>query len=296
MTGLAGSVATDLLGKTIGEQPRGTAMIAPTGTGSNGRSGSARSGSASTRVRGKGSRQQAQSGAFSIGRDDTNDIVVEDSSVSRCHAELRVDANDIVLVDLESLNGTHIREDGRWIEIARASVKAGEPILLGEVVITPEALLSRIDPARKPSSRSDRQALQSRTATGRPLDQRAPGQPGDAASVAETAGSADHISPPAHRLIQRPASADDFGGDDLRGDDLGGDDLDAELDIPSIRSNAAGARPRLARKRSRRVVMAAILALLFVSGGIGVITWVLAQPERAVLDHDATGARAATKR
>jgi len=259
-------------------------------------------GSTSTRVRGqgrsqgKGSGGHAPTGAYSIGRDDTNDIVVEDSSVSRCHAELRVDDHDLVLVDLESLNGTHIREDGRWIEIARASVKVGEPVLLGEVVITPDVLLSRIDPARKPSSRADRQALQSRTATGRPLDQRAPGRTGvsqpnggqpDArpsdTGMAETGPAEIDASPssPSHRLIQRPARTDD---------------LEADPDMPSIRSNAAAARPAKARKRSRRVVMAAVVALLFVSGGIGVITWVLAQPERAVLHHDATSAKAASKR
>lgn len=246
---------------------------------------------ASTRVRSGGKGRRTAAGAYSIGRDDTNDIVVEDSSVSRCHAELRVDDNDLVLVDLESLNGTHIREDGRWIEIARASVKAGEPVLLGEVVITPDVLLSRIDPARRPSPRADRQALQSRTATGRPLDQRAAGQPGMSqsggsdplADASEKALAGIDASPamPAHRLIQRPAESVA---------------PEIETDRPSIRSNATAAGPKMARKRSRRVVAAAVMALLFVSGGIGVVAWVLAQPERAVLHHDATSAKAAAKR
>ena len=127
-----------------------------------------------------------KSAAFTIGRDDTNDIVVEDSSVSRCHAELRLDGDEIVLVDLDSLNGTHVREDGRWIEIARASVKRNEPVLLGEVVITPDSLLNRAaqrgtapgasaEHARrvaKPAFRDGRRAPPVLTAPGRPLDQR----------------------------------------------------------------------------------------------------------------------------
>lgn len=79
--------------------------------------------------------------AYKIGRGTANDIVVEDSSVSRCHAELRVADDKCVLVDLGSTNGTCVREDGRWIEIEKASVARDERILLGEVVTTVTALI-----------------------------------------------------------------------------------------------------------------------------------------------------------
>jgi pSer/pThr/pTyr-binding forkhead associated (FHA) protein len=41
-----------------------------------------------------------------IGRDNDNDIVLESVTVSRCHALLLREADDLLLLDLESTNGT----------------------------------------------------------------------------------------------------------------------------------------------------------------------------------------------
>ena len=41
-----------------------------------------------------------------IGRDNHNDIVLESITVSRCHALLLREANELLLLDLESTNGT----------------------------------------------------------------------------------------------------------------------------------------------------------------------------------------------
>jgi pSer/pThr/pTyr-binding forkhead associated (FHA) protein len=41
-----------------------------------------------------------------IGRDNDNDIVLESITVSRCHALLLREADELLLLDLESTNGT----------------------------------------------------------------------------------------------------------------------------------------------------------------------------------------------
>ena len=51
-------------------------------------------------------RQIAVCGTATIGRDTDNDIVLESITVSRCHAILLRDADDLLLLDLESTNGT----------------------------------------------------------------------------------------------------------------------------------------------------------------------------------------------
>src|SRR5262245_16777730 len=43
---------------------------------------------------------------MTIGRDGDNDIVLESASVSRCHAVLVRSAIEVLLIDLESTNGT----------------------------------------------------------------------------------------------------------------------------------------------------------------------------------------------
>ncbi|HEY5310832.1 MAG TPA: FHA domain-containing protein, partial [Casimicrobiaceae bacterium] len=45
---------------------------------------------------------------LSVGRDPTNQIVVDDSSVSREHAQIVAVGNDHIIVDLASANGTFV--------------------------------------------------------------------------------------------------------------------------------------------------------------------------------------------
>jgi pSer/pThr/pTyr-binding forkhead associated (FHA) protein len=44
-------------------------------------------------------------GATTLGRDNDNDIVIDELTISRCHAVLLVRPQGIVLVDLDSTNG-----------------------------------------------------------------------------------------------------------------------------------------------------------------------------------------------
>jgi ABC-type multidrug transport system ATPase subunit/pSer/pThr/pTyr-binding forkhead associated (FHA) protein/ABC-type multidrug transport system permease subunit len=67
------------------------------------------------------------SGLISIGRDDVNDIVLDELSVSRKHAEVRPADGGFEVVDLGSTNGTF--HNGR--QISRAALQDGDVISIG---------------------------------------------------------------------------------------------------------------------------------------------------------------------
>jgi pSer/pThr/pTyr-binding forkhead associated (FHA) protein len=54
------------------------------------------------------------SGAFILGRGDTSEIVLDDAQVSRRHARLLVDGEDVVIEDLDTANGVWV--DGDRVE------------------------------------------------------------------------------------------------------------------------------------------------------------------------------------
>ncbi|HEY7610249.1 MAG TPA: FHA domain-containing protein [Alphaproteobacteria bacterium] len=81
---------------------------------------------------------------YRVGRDQTNDIVIEHGSVSRHHCELRLqDDGAVLIIDLNSMNGTAVRQNGAWENVDKATVERDERILLGEIVTTVAALLMR---------------------------------------------------------------------------------------------------------------------------------------------------------
>ena len=63
-----------------------------------------------------------------IGRDARNDIVLDDKSVSRFHAEVRTEAGTFFIVDLKSRNGVWV--NGQQIK-GRAALALGSPVTLG---------------------------------------------------------------------------------------------------------------------------------------------------------------------
>ena len=86
---------------------------------------------------------------YRIGRGEANDIVIDDPSISRDHAELRRKGRrEFTLIDLNSTNGTCVRADSKWVEIESATVEGDERVLIGEVVTTVDSLLasSQTDP------------------------------------------------------------------------------------------------------------------------------------------------------
>jgi len=78
-------------------------------------------------------RQIAVCSTATIGRDTDNDIVLESTTVSRCHALLLRDADELLLLDLESTNGTLVNgmpaQPDRLVRLAD-----GDSIRFGQVV------------------------------------------------------------------------------------------------------------------------------------------------------------------
>jgi pSer/pThr/pTyr-binding forkhead associated (FHA) protein len=80
-------------------------------------------------------------GAYTMGRAEGNDIVLDDREVSRRHARLLVDRDGIVVEDLGSGNGTYV--GGRAVQ--------ARPLRDGDVVdIEPFSLMIRLDARREP--------------------------------------------------------------------------------------------------------------------------------------------------
>ena len=80
---------------------------------------------------------------MSIGRDSTNEIVINDAEISRRHARLTFQGGKYVLEDLGSTNGTFV--NGQRLAGPRV-LKAGEVVSFGEqIVLVFEA--STFDPA-----------------------------------------------------------------------------------------------------------------------------------------------------
>ncbi len=72
-------------------------------------------------------------GEYSIGRVEGNDIVVNENSISRKHATLKMTGNKVVIKDSESKNGVHV--DGVRIE-TQTLITTNSRVLLGEVTLS----------------------------------------------------------------------------------------------------------------------------------------------------------------
>lgn len=68
-------------------------------------------------------------GPWSIGRDPASDIVIDDPTVSRRHAELRWTPDGYALTDLGSLNGSH----ANGVQVSAALLRPGDELVLGQV-------------------------------------------------------------------------------------------------------------------------------------------------------------------
>jgi hypothetical protein len=83
-----------------------------------------------------GARHELDRPVLTLGRARECDIVVDDPSVSRRHAELRRGPGGFTIVDLASTNGTQL--NGKKIE--QATVKDGDRIMLGQTELRFERL------------------------------------------------------------------------------------------------------------------------------------------------------------
>jgi pSer/pThr/pTyr-binding forkhead associated (FHA) protein len=82
-----------------------------------------------------------------IGRDPSAGIVIQDSSVSRFHAQITRQASGYYLADLESSNGAQV--NGEPVTEPRRIV-AGDQLCLGEVVLRCEEVAPEIAPTVQP--------------------------------------------------------------------------------------------------------------------------------------------------
>jgi len=73
-----------------------------------------------------------------IGRDPArNDVVVDDSAVSRQHAKVKMEEGQFVLYDLASSSGTFAmdKETGKWVEVHKHALKDGDQVKMGREVL-----------------------------------------------------------------------------------------------------------------------------------------------------------------
>ena len=95
---------------------------------------------------------------FTIGRSRQNDIVIEDPSVSRRHAEPReLGGGWYKLVDLGSTHGTRVERGGLWEKLTVAEVTRGNRVRFGTYTRSIDSLLDAALVV-KPDKR-DRQSL-----------------------------------------------------------------------------------------------------------------------------------------
>ncbi|HVO15652.1 MAG TPA: FHA domain-containing protein [Alphaproteobacteria bacterium] len=79
---------------------------------------------------------------YSIGRKSDNDIVVQDPTVSRRHAELvEIGRGSYELGDLGSSQGTHVHDGKGWDKIDRQEIDSKTPIRFGSYKTTVAELL-----------------------------------------------------------------------------------------------------------------------------------------------------------
>lgn len=82
---------------------------------------------------------------YSIGRDERNDIVIEDLSVSRRHARIEVMGGDrYMVIDLGSANGCYVEQSDEWQQFAEAEVLPTQALMLGEYRTTARDVIRRI--------------------------------------------------------------------------------------------------------------------------------------------------------
>jgi len=74
-----------------------------------------------------------------IGRDPArNDVIVDNSAVSRQHAKVKLEEGQFVLYDLASTGGTFVkdRETGEWVEVQKHTLADGDQIKMGREILS----------------------------------------------------------------------------------------------------------------------------------------------------------------
>jgi len=107
---------------------------------------------------------------YIIGRSETCDIVFDEPTVSRTHAEFVIAENGtLYLTDCNSSLGTRVARDGAWKEIRQSFVDRNDTVLLGRHEISIVGILSRISNiASKPQHQTPKGKLSRNRESGQP--------------------------------------------------------------------------------------------------------------------------------
>jgi FHA domain-containing protein len=135
---------------------------------------------------------------YRIGRADTNDIVLSESSISREHAELvELGGGRFRLVDLGSSSGTSVWQGQDWEAVTEIEVRHDTPFRLGEFQTTAAELLHDTDKTVV-RARSDEAPAAPESSVS---SQTAPARPPESALSSKTAPA----RPPAPVIVEAPA-------------------------------------------------------------------------------------------
>ncbi len=92
-----------------------------------------------------GQRWELGRGAYTLGRDPSADIQIDDPSISRHHLDVTVDENGVTVVDAGSANGTAI--DGRALAPEHLhAVREQDELELGRTMLRARALVASLEP------------------------------------------------------------------------------------------------------------------------------------------------------
>lgn len=88
-------------------------------------------------------RHDLKSRPRSIGRGSDCDLVIDDASVSRVHAQVDVTREGYLAVqDMDSSNGTFLYRKGRWLRAQRIVPGADDRLRLGDHEVSPQQLVA----------------------------------------------------------------------------------------------------------------------------------------------------------
>lgn len=80
---------------------------------------------------------------INVGRSSGNDVVLENLTVSRRHAEIAIRPDGLYdVTDLESTGGTFVHMKGKWVQFVQATVRGDEPLRFGSQKITVNDLIA----------------------------------------------------------------------------------------------------------------------------------------------------------
>lgn len=131
---------------------------------------------------------------FTVGREEVNDIQLNDERVSRCHFKIQRDNDRLVLTDLDSTNGTKVN----GVEYPLKILRSGDLISVGRslmLVGSEEEIAARLSALGSENPTMSREMSSSESSVALELSQEKSPFQMDIASVREIPSIPDNLSP-----------------------------------------------------------------------------------------------------